>query len=123
MAIHFRSEARRVSRTILALPVQLLSAGEASIHGDSIDLSENGMGVFAPDALVPGQDCMLAMSLPDDRKVRRINLLGKVVYCHLMDGGYRIGVRFVDMDARSRDCIRCLALDLLTCFQACGRKM
>jgi len=123
MALQLRSEARRVSRTILALPVQLLSAGEAYIDGDSLDLSENGMGVYAVNALTPGQECMVAMSLPDNRKSRRINLLGRVIYCHPMEAGYRIGVQFIDMDARSRDCIRCLALDLLSCNHACSRKL
>ena len=62
---------------------------------------------------------MVAIPIPNDKNQRRINSLGKVIYCHSLMNGYRVGLEFKDMDARSRDCIRCLALDLLACGEKC----
>lgn len=119
METPFRADVRRASRVKLAASIQILSSSTASMEGETLDLSENGMGLFSLTRLAPGESCMVALPIPNDRNQRRINSWGKIIYCHALKDGYRMGFEFSDMDARSRDCIRCLALDLLTCGEKC----
>jgi len=119
METPFRADVRRVSRVKLAAPIQILSSGMTMIEGKTLDLSEDGIGLFAPTGLTPGESCMLALPISNDKNQRRINSWGKIIYCHALKDGYRMGFEFVDMDARSRDCIRCISLDLLTCGEKC----
>lgn len=110
---------RRTARVKLAAPVQILSTDQTPIDGETIDLSEFGIGVFVLTSLPPDQSCMVAIPIPNDKNQRRINFLGTVIYCHSLMNGYRVGLEFKDMDARSRDCIRCLAFELFTCAEKC----
>lgn len=101
----------------------LLVAGGISINVTVSDISELGLGVFAPAALEDGLECVLALALPGTASPRRLNAWGKVIYSIPMQGRYRIGISLVDMDSRSLDCIRCLALGASTCKHRCASKL
>ena len=114
---------RHLLRTVIHVSAQLLPAGMADSTVEVLDMSEQGLGMFALTPLISGQDCMIAISLPGNGSLRRINAWGTIIYCRQMATGYRIGVKFIDMDMQSRTCIRCLSLGLVACKQACGLKM
>ena len=114
---------RHLSRTVIHVSAQLLPAGMAYSTVEVQDISEQGLGIFALAALLPGQDCMVAISLPGTGSLRRINAWGTIIYCRQKASGYRLGVKFIDMDTQSRTCIRCLSLGLVACKQVCSLKM
>lgn len=113
------TEKRLASRTAMAAPVQFLVPQSDSFHAKVTDISELGMGVGEGAALPVGLECFVAVALAGERRGRRLNALVKVVYSFKAEVGYRTGVCFLDMDATSRDCVRCLANASPFCAGSC----
>jgi hypothetical protein len=75
----------------------------------SIDVAPGGIAICTDTRLIADERCALAFELPVPDRRRRINAWGRVIYALPWSGGYRCGIQFLDMDARSRDCLHLFA--------------
>ncbi|RZI44704.1 PilZ domain-containing protein [Herbaspirillum sp. HC18] len=74
----------------------------------ALDISEGGAGLNAAAPMKIGLQCAVAVDLPTETGVVRINGWGTVVYCVPATPGFRIGICFFDMDAYSALHVRTL---------------
>lgn len=106
MQIPTRPYSRRFTRTPLAAAATRLLVAGSVTDAVTLDISEAGMAILTTAPLDAGVECMVAVDLPGDGKPAHVNAWARVVYSLPVMRGYRIGLRFCDMDANSLDCIR-----------------
>lgn len=110
---------RRSLRTPVSAEAKILVPTGVIHDGHVIDVSETGMAMTTAGRVEAGSECAVAVELPTF-PVRRLNVWATVVYCSVGKEASRIGMEFKDMDAHSRDYIRCLARGSVSSVDACS---
>lgn len=105
------AERRRHSRVPAKIPFHLLTDGNDEPF-DLVDLSESGVRIQSPRALVPMTRIRVRMVLPAARvgepKDLRMDTHGVVVWSHKVphETSYDVGVFFSELDDRERALLR-----------------
>ncbi len=73
----------------------------------TIDISTGGLSLTIPEALEVGKACAISFDVPGQQKSRQRTLIrGTIASCVARDGGYRIGVHYVQSDPVSKQLIQ-----------------
>jgi len=102
-------EQRTYVRRHVAFDTKVLLDDVGPYSVTTVNVSRNGLGLFTHRPLEVGRNYAIAISVPDSP--RRINAWSTVVYCDRTAKGFHVGVRFLDMDAYSKECIEALLTD------------
>jgi hypothetical protein len=102
------SEERAYQRREFSFDAKVLMDDVGPYSVMTLNVSRHGLGLLSQRPLDVGRNYAIAIAVPDSP--RRINAWGTVIYCDSTSEGFYAGVRFLDMDAYSSDCID----DLLT---------
>lgn len=96
--------ARRAARRV-PFETRYTGHGKSYTFSDfSVDISENGVGVFAIRALQPGEAIRIQFRLPDQST---LEVEGRVVWHgSSLDSSRRAGIEFVGLDEASRTRLR-----------------
>jgi hypothetical protein len=101
-----KSDMRRHPRFLLNLPIEY-SQGESDIThaGYTFNTSEGGLMANLPEQVDTGQHLRLKLFLSLGPDVKAIETLSQVVWRDNLekDGGYRSGVRFVDISPENKN--------------------
>ena len=101
---------RRTSRKELRLSGIIRLSDGSVLNSRTADISREGIGFFAPNALEVGVDCTLAVPIDACGTVAVLKLVGRVVHCRKQSEDlYRIGMKFVRMDEQTASIV-CAAL-------------
>lgn len=96
-------ELRARPRSRLCNAAKILVMDAPPLEVSTLDISVTGLSLLTTQPLQRGQSCALAFDIRMDEGMKRINAWGTVVYCTPHDaGGFRVGVRFIDIDSISR---------------------
>lgn len=116
------TERRQCKRYGLNGTSRVLPATELdAVAYQAIDVSACGVGVIGARPLERNADCMVSFDLFHEGEQKRINAHGKVVaLTPAHSGQYRIGIRFADMDSRSRQLLESLEQDSFHPAFCCG---
>lgn len=72
----------------------------------TLDLSTGGLSLTLPQPLTIGQACAITFDVPSDTQKQRALISGRVASCVPSGETYRIGIRFVQADAVSKQLIQ-----------------
>ena len=101
---------RRMSRKELRLSAIIRLSDGSVLNSLTADISRDGIGFFAPNALSIGSDCTLAVPLDACGTVAVLKLIGRVAHCRKQsEDRFRIGMQFVRMDEQTASIV-CAAL-------------
>jgi PilZ domain len=90
---------RRTSRRELRLSAIICLPDGSLLNSHTADISRDGIGFFAPHALVVGGDCTLSVPIDACGSAVVLKLVGRVVYCRKQEEEYfRVGMQFIRMD-------------------------
>ena len=100
-------EQRQSVRRVLLSNAIFIALDVSSQVARTIDLSIGGMSLILPQPLPIGQVCAVTFDVPYDQSKQRALVSGRVASC-IPDGNnaYRVGVRFVQADAISKQLIK-----------------
>jgi hypothetical protein len=94
------SERRIATRKVVNLRAKVQLPDGTVLHGHSADISQTGIGLFAPRMLHSDDECTLHIDLSVCGMEMELRLAGRVCYCHPQgEGKFRAGMRFVGLDA------------------------
>ncbi len=99
------AEERRVSpRKVVSLAARVELPDGTVLEGQTVDLSQTGIGLVSPRLLHAEQDCKLTIILSVCGENLELRLLGRVCYCREQERSrYRTGMRFIRIEPRSAD--------------------
>lgn len=74
-----------------------MKVNEATVPINTVDVSEQGMGILTDQSLPIGFPCMLFFQTVVGGRIVPLNFTGTVTYCNLAGlQGFRIGIRVDD---------------------------
>ncbi len=96
---------RQYSRVILNLPIEYYTNGHLLRYGHTYNLSPGGGMLNIPERLKIGQAMKLAIFFAPDAKLEAVKVNSQLVWVHDThnNGGYRSGVKFLDLSAADRN--------------------
>ncbi|MET0497243.1 MAG: PilZ domain-containing protein [Steroidobacteraceae bacterium] len=99
--VEFDWDERRIgNRQVVSLKARLRLQGGALMDSITVDISETGVGFFAPRMLAPDQECKLFVDLSACGTEMELKLVGKICYCREQSvGKFRVGMRFVGLES------------------------
>jgi hypothetical protein len=101
---------RRTSRKELRLTAIIRLADGSVLNSQTADISREGIGFFAPNALDVGSDCSVSVPIDACGTVAVLKLVGRVIHCRKQSEDlFRIGMQFVRMDEQTATIV-CAAL-------------
>lgn len=89
---------RRTARKIVRFKALVLLPDDQLLEAHTIDLSMGGACLSVPTPLVVGEECRMQLEISACGASRSVLLISEVCYRTQIDDGYRIGVRFVQLD-------------------------
>jgi len=89
---------RRTARKIMRFKALVLLPDDQLLEAHTIDLSLGGACLSVPTPLVVGEECRMQMEFTACGATRSVLLVSEVCYRTQLDDGFRIGVRFVQLD-------------------------
>lgn len=95
-------EQRKFARKALAYEGKVLLQDSLPLSLKTFDLSEGGIGALVDKPFPPGGGCVVALDVVVESRTRRINAWGEIVYCESQPAGFRVGIRYRDLDAMSQ---------------------
>jgi c-di-GMP-binding flagellar brake protein YcgR len=101
---------RRTGRKIVRYKALVLLPDDQLLEAHTIDLSLGGACLSVPTPLVVGEECRMQMELSACGESRRVLLISEVCYRTQLDDGYRVGVRFVQLDQDTESFLTMLLL-------------
>lgn len=94
------SERRVATRKVVKMLAKVQLPDGTVLDGQSADISQTGIGLFAPRMLHPEEVCTLQIDLSVCGMSMELRLAGRVCYCHQQgEGKFRAGLHFVAMDS------------------------
>jgi hypothetical protein len=94
---------RRTVRKVMRFKALVLLPDDQLLEAHTIDLSLGGACLSVPTPLVVGEECRMQMEFTACGASRSVLLVSQVCYRTQLDNGFRIGVRFVQLDADTSD--------------------
>jgi c-di-GMP-binding flagellar brake protein YcgR len=96
-------ERRRSPRTALSISAFVAVDG-IHLHAKTLDVSSTGLGVRMFRGLPAGTTCEIELRWMDNRGTPKSSHARTTVVHSVLtvEGGYRVGMRFEDMDSESR---------------------
>jgi hypothetical protein len=67
-----------------------------------LDISEGGIGGFVQQPFPTGGNCVIALEVAMESKIRRINIWGEIIHWESHSAGFRVGIQYRDFDTMSR---------------------
>jgi len=105
-------EHRRHPRITLSEAARLLFDNDEERNCAILDLSLSGAALVMPHPVMQGIRCMASFDIDSGSTRKRINALGETVYAQaIAPSRFRVGIKFIDMDAYSELLLRELALE------------
>jgi c-di-GMP-binding flagellar brake protein YcgR len=99
-------EMRKTVRKVLLSHAIFVSQKLRVKSAVTIDISTGGISLTIPEALEVGKACAISFDVPGQQKSRQRTLIrGTVASCVARDGGYRIGVHYIQSDPVSKQLI------------------
>lgn len=92
---------RRTARKIMRFKALVLLPDDQLLEAHTIDLSLGGACLSVPTPLVVGEECRMQMEFTACGATRSVLLISEVCYRTPLDDGFRIGVRFVQLDSET----------------------
>jgi hypothetical protein len=93
-------ERRIATRKVVSMVARVQLPDGTVLNGHSTDISQTGIGLFAPRMLQPEDECTLQIDLSVCGMEMELRLVGRVCYCYQQgEDRFRAGMRFVRMDA------------------------
>jgi len=95
-------ERRSANRKVVSMLAKVHLPDGTVLDGHSTDISQTGIGLFAPLMLQPEDECTLQFDLSVCGMQLDLRLTGRVCYCYPQgEGKFRTGMRFVGLDANA----------------------
>jgi hypothetical protein len=95
-------ERRIATRKVISMLAKVWLPDGTVLDGHSTDISQTGIGLFAPCMLQPDEECTLQIDLSVCGMQMELRLAGRVCYCHQQsEGKFRAGMSFVGLDANA----------------------
>jgi len=95
-------ERRIAIRKVVKLLAKVQLPDGTVLDGHSADISQTGIGLFAPRMLQPEEECTVHVDLSVCGMNLELRLVGKVCYCNPQgEGRFRVGMHFVGLDSES----------------------
>jgi hypothetical protein len=94
---------RRSVRKTVRFKALVLLPDDQLLEAHTIDLSLGGACLSVPSPLIVGEECRMQMEFTACGETRRVLLITEVCYRTEIEDGYRIGVRFVQLEAETAD--------------------
>jgi len=96
---------RQYPRVILNLPIEYFTNNHLLRYGHTYNLSPGGGMLNIPERLKIGQAMKLAIFFVWDAKLEAVKVNSQLVWVHETNsnGGYRSGVKFLDLSAADRN--------------------
>ena len=88
-------ERRRYFRCPVKIPVAICRRGLPEVHGETVNISENGMAVAASAALAPGVEVQMHFTLPD--RESRFVVEATICWCKTT---FHLGLQFTNLSPR-----------------------
>ena len=103
--VEFDWDERRIgNRQVVSLKARLRLQDGSLLDSLTVDLSETGVGFFAPRMLTSDQECKLFVDLSACGTEMELKLVGRVCYCREHSPGkFRVGMRFAGLDSDSAE--------------------
>jgi c-di-GMP-binding flagellar brake protein YcgR len=95
-------EQRRYLRKAFCHEGKILVQGGAPLPFKTLDISEGGIGGLVQKPFPTGGNCVIALEVALDSKIRRINVWGEIVHWESDSEGCRVGIQYRDFDTMSR---------------------
>ncbi len=93
-------ESRDSQREAIRVDARLRLPGGATLETKTIDMSHDGIGFFSSRSLPQGEDCPVFVDLSARGAQMELHVVGRICHCREQASGkYRVGLRFVDLDA------------------------
>jgi hypothetical protein len=108
-------EKRQSIRKALLSKAIFISLNVTAKFASTIDLSVGGLSVTLPAPLAVGQLCAISFDVPIEHAQQRALISGRVTSCVERDAqDYRVGIRFVQADATSKELVKAAVDHYLT---------
>jgi hypothetical protein len=95
------NEQRRTSRKIVKVKALLNIEGAETVQGRTLEVGGDGVCLQLDHALKPGALGTVQFQLFQDNDIKTITARSRVQYCILGNGGFKIGLQFVNLDLPS----------------------
>ena len=96
---------RQYPRVFVSLPIQYYINNHPLRYGHTYNLSPGGVMLNVPERLKIGEAIKLAIFFAPDAKLERVRANSQLVWVHEThsNGGYRSGVKFIDLSASDKN--------------------
>jgi PilZ domain len=96
------SERRIATRKVVNMRAKVQLPGGTVLTGHSADISQTGIGLYAPRMLQIEEECTLHIDLSACGMETELKLVGRVCYCTEQgESKFRVGMRFVSLDSNT----------------------
>ena len=92
---------RRSVRKSVSFKALVLLPDDQLLETHTIDLSLGGACLSVPTPLVIGEECRMQLEFSACGETRSVLLISEVCYRTRIDNGFRVGVRFVQLDTET----------------------
>jgi len=97
-------ERRDGKRQLVSLKARLKLQDGTFLDSLTVDISETGVGFFAPRMLPGDQQCKLFVDLSASGTEMELKLDGRICYCREQSAGrFRVGMRFVGLETEAAE--------------------
>ena len=96
-------ERRREVRRVCRVSAVVRMGGLPPLNGRTVDISPTGVALLLPRPFRAGSICNVSFTLYMNGALRKISADAEVTNCVFLSADVRIGLRFVALDAQTRN--------------------